>query len=258
VNRIISRAIFLVATALFSTVTFGATPETREIMKVGYFVLEPHALAESETLEPSGAAVDYMEQYIAPRMNVSIEWSLLPFSRLMRYLDSGKIDAVLLLGKNPERIEKYLYPEKPVTLEATGFALKNSYPLTQIKSVEDLKNVQVGFTKNGYISPFMRDENIQFDFITGNERYLWQRFLKQLVAGRIDAVYNPSLTVLKYNAKKLGLSEKLRFIELPEPPIGLYTVFSKSAGGFLRRYNSAHTDLIRSNNYATLQKKYLE
>jgi ABC-type amino acid transport substrate-binding protein len=241
---------------LFSFVC-GKNTEAGETMKIGYFTLAPHSFAGTQKSKPVGAAVDYMERYVAPEMDVRIEWSLLPFSRMMKYLDEGTIDAALLLGKNSERLEKYLFPAEPVTSEITGLAINKSCSLTRINTANDLKGLKIGFTKDGYLSPFMRNKQLRFDFTVGTET-IWQQFLKKLEAGRIDAAYNPTLTVLKYEAKLLGLTDKLKFIELPEPRIGLYTVFSKSSADLFKRYDTVHAALCKRHNYEDFLKKYLE
>lgn len=209
----------------------------RATLRVGFFSLAPHAFLDVDK-RPTGAAVDYMQQYLAPHMKVQIDWQHLPFTRLLYMLDNERIDAVLVLAKNPGREEKYLYPAQPFAAMQSGLVVSTNSHLESIHRVDQLYGTKIGFTKGGYLSPFMQDSSITFQYVVGDS-HIFQTLLKQLDAGRVDAVYNPTMESLIFEARELGLQERVRFLALPEPEVALYTVFSKRAEQWRERYEEA-------------------
>ena len=96
------RAMMSVFVMAFLGVTVLATPAMgRDKLTVGFFVLPPNAMVEDG--RPSGIAIDYFTAHIAPGMGVDVDLVPLPFVRVMKSLELGRIDAVLLLGRNAER-----------------------------------------------------------------------------------------------------------------------------------------------------------
>ncbi|MCG8612343.1 MAG: transporter substrate-binding domain-containing protein [Pseudomonadales bacterium] len=227
------------------------------VLTVGLFNLAPHAFTDSaDETQVKGAAIDYMERYIAPEMGVSIHWQVYPFSRLIMHMEEGKLDAVLTLAKDGNREKRYLYPDSPLTYMQSGLAVLASSPLIKVQSPEDLLDTEIGFTKHGYLSPFMRDARLDINFIVGDLN-AFRTMLRLLNAKRLDAVYNPTIMTLRFEARQLQISDHLRFIPLPEQKVGLYTVFCKGCSEALARYNHAHNERRQRTPYETLLSPYL-
>jgi polar amino acid transport system substrate-binding protein len=54
--------------------------------------------------QPTGASVEYREKYIAPKLGVKTEWvGPFPMLRLLKSLEDGEIDAIIVMAKNPDR-----------------------------------------------------------------------------------------------------------------------------------------------------------
>lgn len=248
------RKIVLAASLFLFAISLSA--QAGETVKIGYFRLAPHVISEGKTdASPMGAAVDYW-QHLAKEMGMTVEWvGPLPMKRLLASLERGIIDAILLLAKNKERADKFLYPEKPFADLAPGIMVKKSRGLEKVEDAGELAGMKIGYFSGGYVSPFMRDERIKLD-LNASTQWLNINF-KKFDGGRIDAVYNPDTVSLKYEYGKFGDTGKVRFIVLPEKGMGLYTVFSKkSRSGLVDRYNTAHGKLMGEHSYDDLIMRY--
>lgn len=256
-KRLIAAFVLLLTFAACYADEISTKPEstTQEIV-VGFFQLAPHAFVDEHN-QPTGAALDYMQQQIAPRLGVKITWQMVPFSRLIYLLDTGKIDAALTLAKTPEREEKYLYPDTPITFMQSGLAVLAQNPLTAVEKHSDLQDTTIIFTKGGYLSPFMRDPSVNINYIVGDSN-IFRTMLRLVVAERADAVYNPTALTLQYEARKIGITDKIRLIPLPDEPVGLYTVFHENKEQLFRQFNLLNTTTHDNISYQELLKPYLQ
>lgn len=227
-----------------------------QTLRVGFFTIEPHTIVESpETY--SGAAVEYFTR-IAKLMGIAdLRFKELPLAQLVEELEKDTIDVILFLAKNPERESKFRYPETPYYMGQSGVAVTTSSSLQNISAIEDLLPLRIGMLARGYLSPFMRDERLKLDPVSGSTPILQN--LKKLFAERIDAVYVPDLAVVQFEARKNGYKDaQIRFLPLPEPPTANYSVFSqRSAALYLSRYEEALQELEQTLPYAQFLQEYI-
>ncbi len=240
----------------FVLILFAAvimTAGAQQTIKVGYFENQPWIIPQ-EGKDPTGAAVDFWQTIIAPAMKIKTVWvGPMPMLRMLDDLSKGNIDAVLILGKNPEREKLFLYPSTPCMYMRAGLALLKDNPLTKIESKEDLAGMRIGYVAGAIIPDIMKSDKITIDNIsTAN----WEQdnFVK-MVNKRVDAVGNLNIESLIFQAGKSGYSFK--FLTLPIAPNPIYTVFVNSPKGseLLKLYN----EIIVKNTGAidTLVKKYI-
>jgi ABC-type amino acid transport substrate-binding protein len=226
-----------------------------ETLRVGFFSIAPHTIVESPNTY-KGAAIDYFSR-ITDLMGVpSVNFKMLPLARLVAGLENDDIDVILFLAKNPERERTFRYPETPYHSSQPGLAVPSSSSVNAISSVEDLFPLRIGILGKGFLSPFMRNEQLQFEPIFGSTPILLN--LNKLMAGRIEAIYVPDLTVIRYAARKHGYDGQVRFLPLPEPAAANYSVFSqKSAETYLSRYEQALQELQKTLPYKNVLEKYI-
>lgn len=222
-------------------------------IKVGIFYVGPHMVVQPDNTKHEGLAVKHFEE-IAQRMGIdAVTFIAYPFPRMIYALEHNQIDAALLLAKNGERSKRFVYPQEPYYSSRSAIAVRDDFPLSRIKTVEDILPFTIGVTAKVYLTPMMRDERISYEKIASGKQIYKQQFSK-LDVGRIDAVYMPDIEVLKYEASRLGYSH-FRYILLPELPTLIYTVFSKqSAGEYLDDYQSA----LKQQNVALTYEELLE
>ena len=210
-----------------------------ESIRVGYFDVAPYAMREEGNNELKGAAVDFLEKILAPEMGVKVIWAKEPTSipRQLFQLDNHKLDAGLGFAKNHERAKFLNFPRNPIIEATSGLALIKNHPLRDVKKVEDILDLKIGYVHKAYLSPFMRDKRIRFEFVSQKNAIFLN--LQKLLAGRIDAQYQPNVIPLLYYARKFNAEDKIKIVHFPEK-MRTYTSFSKKSGKDLaERYDRA-------------------
>ena len=204
-------------------------------INIGYFIMRPFAFTKNG--KATGASVEYMEG-LAQTMGLNINWIEYPFTRLITMLDNEKLDAVLFLAKNKERAAKFLYPSKPFTYIRPGMALLDSHSLDTIQSTSDIADLSIGYPYRGILSNFMLHKNISVTAVHSSQNP-FKQLLHMLDHQRFQAVYSPLIDTLRFEAIGQTFQHKFKYLALPEPPIGVYTVFNKKAFALLKQYERA-------------------
>jgi ABC-type amino acid transport substrate-binding protein len=245
---------FLVVGVLLTAVL--AIAGAQQTIRIGFWDNGPFVVGQPGGKAPVGAAVDYWTTTVAPAMNVKVEWvGPTPLLRLLSQLKTGDIDAVLIIGKNPERAQMFLYPSTPSIRFQPGIAVLKDNPLTAIKTQADLNGMTVGTAQGAIVSDFIKNANVTWDNVS-TATWIQDGFVK-MVNKRIDAVFNLTLAGLQYEASQT-FPGKFKFLPLPVPPADIYTAFAKTEKGaaFLKQF-----DVINTKKAAVMDKlvqKYTE
>lgn len=215
--------------------------------RVGYFDLPPHTGLGANATNP-GIAISYFEQ-IAARMAVGeVSYSKMPLPRLLRMLERGELDMILLLAKDVERDARFLYPHQALFSTTAVLAVQASNPQVAIHSVEDLLPLRIGVWQNGYHSPLLHDSRLELHTLSGDG--VMGKGLNMVIAGRIDAFYFPDDYALQYEAKTLGNQARIKGLAMPEQHLELYSVFSRKNGNqYLPRYERALSEVQAQQPY---------
>lgn len=195
-------------------------------LRVAYFSLPPHAVQVDG--RHVGPAIEYFD-LVAAEMGVKATYVQLPLSRLV--IDSkGDFDAVLFLGRNPEREAIFTFASQPLMELRGAIAVLNESRLNSISSSQDLIGMEIGVYKDGYLSPLIRDPRVH-TFKMPSET-LVRRGLQMVARKRIDGFYCPDDNALRVEIEALELAGQIRLVELPKGNDALFTAFTK--GGALR------------------------
>jgi ABC-type amino acid transport substrate-binding protein len=237
------------------TVAVALAVGAQDVIKIGYFEIAPYAIGQAGGKAPIGASVDYWTNVVAPAMNVKVQWiGPTPMLRLLKQLESGDLDAVLVLGKNPAREKLYLYPSTPYVHFKPALAVLKENPLVAIKTQDDVAGMKVGTAEGAVVADFMKTAKVTWDNVT-SANWIGDSYVK-LQNKRIDAVFNLGIDALQFEAAQ-AYAGKFKFLLLPVPPADIFTGFARSARGeaFMKKY-----DPINSKNATqmdTLLKKYI-
>ena len=231
-------------------------PVHAERFHIGYFQVKPHAMPGPHA-KPEGVAVEYFD-LIAEKMGLSdIQYSMFPLKRLLRAFEQHTIDMVLLFAKNSERAAAFVYPESPFCLTQPSIAVNVSHHLKKVDSVASLLSLTIQESADAYRSPFVCDPRLKIEPLHG-DIYIDRCFAK-LIAERIDACYQPDHYPIHFEANRDIYASRIRVIPLPEPPIGLYSVFSKqSAKKYLERYETALEQVKQASSYEEIFEKFMD
>jgi len=248
---------FPAITVLLSLLLPNGLAGAQEVLRVGYWTIPPHVTGVVNN-KPAGAAIGYFDEYIAPRLGVSVVWDtdVTPPTRLIDQLRKGQKDAMIFLGKTKERTEYLRYPDPYLDIPQT-LAFLQSHPIRRISDVSDLYDLRVGFLVGGRLPDELRDDRIHYDLIAGER--LFQRNIQKLLVGRIDAVYAPLTIALTNILTQMGVDDQVKLvpIEFLEPVL-IYTVFSKKtvSEDIVENYNKALEAATRQQSYKSYVNNY--
>jgi hypothetical protein len=220
----------------------GASP-----LRVGYFEVAPHAMPDAQG-RADGVAVLYFKRVAQEMALGDIEFVLLPLARLLSELEKSNLAMALLLAKNSERAGKFVYPEEPFCVTKPSIAISADVPLERVTAVEDLLTLTFLETPANFRSPIMQDPRLKIAPLSGDN--FTRRCFAMIVAGRIEACYQPDHYPIQFEAARQEFRSKINVRYLPDPPIGLYSVFSPAAApAYLRRYEAALATVKQRQSY---------
>jgi ABC-type amino acid transport substrate-binding protein len=195
--------------------------------KVGVFIHAPLVQQTTLTSEPTGPTIDYVK-LVLKDMGYNPAITVLPFQRILAELESGGLDLSLEIAKNAEREAFLYYSDKPIHVMIPSLTFLATNKLTAINSINDIDGLTIGYLDGAVKATFFDTvPDTHFDLTSGNS---WlQHNLEKLLAGRIDAAFDQNAVSYIDLAKKMGVSDKIKTLQLPgEGTVG-YMVFSKKS-----------------------------
>lgn len=246
----------LTLAVLIGVLVFGSAADgDTKALRVGYFEVAPHAMPGPQD-KPVGIAVEYFK-LIAREMSLTdIDFVLLPLNRLLIELENSHLDMALLLAQNDERAAKFVYPSKAFCVTKPSIAVNAVNPLRKVISVEDLIQLSFHETPGNYRADTMRDQRLRIEPLAGSN--FTSRCYGMILAGRTDACYQPDHYPIQFEAIRKQFASRIRILYLPDPPIGLYSVFSKTAAGsYIKQYEAALTAVKRQQSYGSIFEKFI-
>jgi ABC-type amino acid transport substrate-binding protein len=249
-----SQSIILLIIVFFSQMLFGS-----DTIRVGTFMLPPFMMQSDDGKQTTGAGVDFWKKYAGPQMGVNVEaLGPFPIKRALKLLEDGLIDVIPNMTKIPEREEKFLFAEEPLSeITSSIVVLKNS-PLKKVTKQEDLYNLKMVHLDAAYIPKILRHPLIKIEFLTGDDYF--QGLIDMLEAGRVDAFIHINYFSLKYELMAHGKKDTFRILQLPEEKIKVYCVFSKTERGkkFCTMFNSVNTSLFNAHMYDSIAEEMVK
>jgi ABC-type amino acid transport substrate-binding protein len=233
---------FLIILCLFLSSLYQSA--CAESVRIGYFQHPPHQYVNKDG-KPEGATITYFEQ-IATKMGYEVNWvGPLPLIRLLVYIKEGtQLDGTAHLVKNPEFVNYMYYGDKPYHFARSILVVKKENKLNKIKSIDNIKGYNVLYLKGHSPSKFIQENilNLKISLIIPHKS-MWQKSLRMLTIGRVDAVYDLNEFSLPFVAKTMNISDKIKTLLLPEPLQAVYVAFSKNSPRgklLIEKYNKAH------------------
>lgn len=254
------RVVCLVFVMLFLAVNQHLSAET---IRMGYFILPPHQyLLDDSAEKPRGAQITSFEA-LASLMGYDVEWvGPLPLPRLTTMLKTGdEIDGTVGFPQYSAFEEFLYYPDAPLFFGQPIFVVRQENPVTQIRSIEDIRGYRIGLVKSisGRYTALI-DEHRDALIIEelGGDAWIEQN-LQKLIAGRLDALFDRQAYTIPFVAAQLKLDAQIKILPIPTPSSPLYVVFSKASQQgqlLLERYNAAAPQMTL--NYEELVQKELD
>lgn len=234
-----------------------------ETIRMGYFILPPHQyLLDDSAAKPRGAKIAYFEA-LASMMGYDVEWvGPLPLPRMTAMLKAGdEVDGTVGFPKYSSFEEFLYYPDVPLFFGQPIFVVRQENPLTQIRSIEDIRGYRIGLVKSisGRYTALIDEHR---DALTieelGGDAWIEQN-LQKLIAGRLDALFDRQAYTIPFAAAQLKLDAQIKILPIATPSSPLYVVFSKASKQgklLLERYNAAAPQMTL--NYEELVQQELD
>ncbi|MBU1169230.1 MAG: transporter substrate-binding domain-containing protein [Proteobacteria bacterium] len=243
---------------LFLFILLSDRAMAKDKLEISFFHIPPHIFYNSETGQISGAMYEFLNHDIAPVMDVEFVWDKTPANvpRQLLMLEEEKRDAAAVLIYTPERSEEFAYSQTPFSKAKSVIAVLNGSRIKNIVQPDDLLGMKIGYAARTFLSPFMRDKRLKFEFISSGEPN--EQNLKKLKAGRVDCIYIPDKAGLLMEIKNLKMEKEVRLIELPEKASPMHVVFSKLNLSYAKKYDKAFHKINGEAVYMKRLEKYLD
>jgi len=228
-----------------------------EELVIGYFDLAPHIAFNKQTNKTEGILPDFLQNHIAPTMGVTFKFIHMPLARVLRSMKAGKIDGGALFGYTMARAEIYDYPINNFYNMQSVLVVRKNNMLNKIVSIDDIKDMRIGYVTAALITPIMKSKQIKMELMSGTNP--WNRRLQMLMSDRLDAVYSPAKANLVYEANKLGATNDIKILSLPEKPSKMFTLFSKASktSNLPHRYDKAFKKVDGDKLYKAMLLKHI-
>ncbi|QTA80203.1 Extracellular solute-binding protein, family 3 [Desulfonema limicola] len=202
---------------ILSTNCYGETKKLRAA-HTNWF---PYTYQENET--SLGFEIEIFKE-IMNIMNIQVEIAEYPWQRCLYLLKKGDADVLISMLKTPEREKFAYYPDEHISLSKTVFFTTADKNIVFTGNYESLKEYTIGVIAGfSYGDAFDKADYLKTD----NSKDA-QMLIRKLLGGRNDIAAENQAVVIS-NALKMGVENKIKFLETPIHFQNLYVGFSKAS-----------------------------
>jgi PAS domain S-box-containing protein len=208
----------------------------------------PYCIVD-EKGEAAGFSIDLFKA-AAEAANLKVEIKIGVWNKIKQDLAEGKIDALPLVGRTPEREEFYDFTMPYLSLHGAIFVRKGT---SDIHDLSDLKEKEIIVMKGDNAEEFVRREQLSERIITTST---FDEAFKLLASGRHDAV-------ITQRVMGLNLLEKLKIksiepldIQIPSFRQDFCFAVKKGDTALLARLNEGLSVIIANDTYEEIRFKW--
>lgn len=225
-------------------------------LKIGYFLTTPHVIATGDDHHPRGVVIDLWEK-VAKKTGDSIFWMKMPLARVIKELEANRLDGSSAFIPTPSRREKFIFTASILDMVQPAIVVHKENKLNKLTNKDDLKDLVVGYFISGVVTPWFKQNNIEFELIAGSNALV--RLLVQLSLKRVDAVYWPTISAARYDARRLSFENKFKYIKSPMGPYPLKPMFSKNKIGkkLAKDFDAVFNEVKEEYNIAREKERYI-
>lgn len=208
---------------------------------------------ENKEGKAKGVAVEIVETIMAG-LGHEVTISVLPWTRAVKMVRTGKADAIFTAYKNPTREEFLDYCKEVLIPQAIFFYAKKGSQFQFDGKWTSLKDKRIGVVSTiSYGQLFEKQKHLfQIDRVHKRE-YNFEKLMK----GRIDLAPE-SLYVADYTLEQMGLTDEIIRIPGKVESVASYTAFSKKRNLTQLRddFDTQLKKMKESGEYFEIVKKY--
>ena len=226
-------------------------------LKIGYFLTTPHVIETGIDDRPKGVVIDLWEKVVLKTGN-TIRWIKMPLARVIKELEANRIDGSSAFIPTPSRREKFIFTASTLDMVQPTIVVRKESKLNLLSNKDDLKGFVIGYFVSGVVTPWFKQNNIEFELLAGGNAL--ERLLVQLSLKRIDAVYWPTISAARFDAHKLNFINNFKYIRSPMGPYPLKPMFSKSKSGQMlaENFDKAFKEVQDEYDIAHEKERYIK
>ena len=200
------------------------------------------------------AGIDFdLWEEVSKRLDLKIKFEVYPWSRILRNLRTGKVDAMSGLAKRDERAQYMHYTSVPYYSCSVVFYLKKGEGHL-VKEYEDLYKYPIAYVSNSaYFERFDNDTKLNKHGVTAEIQ-----LLKMLNKGHIKIIVGTDCNI-DYDISRLGYADKFeKAYYKPKNITDLYFVISKKSpfSKELSKINETIKEIIEEGKVKEFSQKY--
>lgn len=186
----------------------------------------------------------------AEAAGLKVEIKIGIWNQIRQDLEEGRIDALPLVGRTPEREEVMDFTMPYLSLHGAVFVRK--YEMG-IQSLEDLKDKEIVVMEGDNAEEFVRRTNLSEKIFTTNT---FEEAFSELGAGRFDAVITQRITGLKLLEEMKVKNVKAMNFQLPDFRQNFCFAVQEGNQDLLVRLNEGLSVVIANNTFENLRFKW--
>ena len=205
-----------------------------------------------ENKQPTGICVDIVNQ-VAQSMNITVQYDIYPWKRMLKHGKEGKVDAVMPLFETDEREQFLTFPETGLIDEANSFFTSSSNTIKYSGKLTDVINHKIGvIDKYSYGNKFDNTDFTDKTIVKDTEQLILLVQHKRVEVGLGNS------KVVTYYAKKMDAADKINFLSPPVTINPLFIGFSKKRvdQAFVNQFNKQLQKLKTTKAYADIIQAY--
>ena len=191
--------------------TPGTDSSDKDTLRVGCELDYPPYCFQSDQGEAAGFSVELFRA-AASEMGLEVEFKLGPWNTLKYDLVRGKLDALPLVGRTPERENIYDFTTSYQKMHGTIVVREGE---EEIQSLQDLEGKEIAVMKGDNAEEFLRRIQLEADII---QRTTFKRALLELSQGQHDAVVMQRLAAIQ-----LMNEHSITNLKLVGDPTGIFS-----------------------------------
>lgn len=233
---------------------FVSLPAQADNLVVGLSELDYPPYYYEEAGQLKGAAVELAET-AAAQLGHTLSYQRLPWARVQYSLRSGRVDMSILYFHTAERAEDVVYTDQPYLEEASYLVAPRHLEVSyngNLRALSDYHFVQV----RGYSHGEEYDQADYLKKLTVNN----EADLLKALATRRPFIGVGNRPTLEYHARRLELTERIRFLEPALSQNRNYLAFSRAnprAEQLADEFSAVLNEFVETEAFQRLREKYL-
>ncbi len=200
-----------------------------------------------------GATVEIIQK-IAGSLGYEVTFHKYPWSRALKYVETGRLDMMIQCFRTPERSEKMIFADGPTLSEANHLFVKKGSDISFASNLKDMTGYKFGAVRNYSYGNAFDNADYLGAYRTNGEKIL----IKMLIGKRFDIAIGSAPSIIKH-AKELKVSDQIVFLEPPVEKTPAYMAFSKkmtNVHAIVREFSEELKKFKRTEEFRQIIKKY--